>query len=92
MYYEAEKRNYIGGVTPPIKVNIFKQADTSSNSGKKHEGSITSVVFCQKILAWSTKSRIMIRYYPKTMDKKGSNICQIESPIKIDENILDSYP
>lgn len=75
IYYEAEKpkmTNFImGGVTQATKKSLYSQKDS-----KKHEGSIILVMYCQKILAWSTNSRILARYYPKGLkDKAYNNIC-----------------
>lgn len=43
------------------------------------EGSIISVVYYKKILAWATAKMIRLRYYPN-FEEGGKNICYIELP------------
>jgi|TARA_B110000285_G_C14873481_1_gene490346 hypothetical protein len=90
IFLQEQGKSLLYGGGPPKKFTIYKQVDPNV----PHEGQIISVAYSQKVFAWSTSIKIRVRYYPLKMDSKGTNICYIESPNKIEAGLstLPMFP
>ena len=61
---------------------------------KKPEGKVTSVIFSEKVFAWSTKDSIKAKYFHSGLNEPGNSICQIASPLRDQDQVqnFENFP
>ena len=70
--YYKEPSEWFGKTPVPIKKCLYKDSS--------QEGSIISIIYSHKIMAWATAKMVRVAYYTNLEKNESKKICFIEVP------------